>query len=292
MATRSLNVTITGDSRGIGVAARQADGHLKVVQRSAKLTGAAVKAGFAVAAGGAIVGIAAFKSTAKAAADAEVSQRRLQAQLRASGISYRAHAKEIDGVIQKTSRLSGLDDEDLQDAFTNIIRVTGNVTQSMRLTGLAADFARAKHIDVAKAGEIVGKVAGGNIGILSRYGIQIDKGASSTEALGKLQQRFAGQAKAYGDSAAGSQDRFGVAVENLQEKLGAHLLPALGKVANTVARFLDGMDRGVGAGGRFAGAISNAASVLRSAFGGAVKAVHGFLDRNRDDIHSVEKAVT
>jgi hypothetical protein len=115
-----------------------------------------------------------------------------------AGISYKAHAKEIDNVIQKTSQLSGLDDEDLQDAFTNIVRVTGDVNKSLKLTGLAADFARAKHIEVAKAGEIVGKVAGGNTGILSRYGIQIDKGATATEALGALQQKFAGQAEAYG----------------------------------------------------------------------------------------------
>jgi hypothetical protein len=57
-----------------------------------------------------------------AAMDAQKSQARLEAQLKASGISFRAHAKEIDAVIQKHSQLAGLDDEDLQDAFTNIVR--------------------------------------------------------------------------------------------------------------------------------------------------------------------------
>jgi hypothetical protein len=161
-------------------------------------------------------------------------------QLKASGIAYKAHAKQIDNVIQKTSRLSGLDDEDLQDSFTNIVRVTGDVNKSLKLTGLAADFARAKHMDVAKAGEIVGKVAGGNTGILSRYGIQIDKGATATEALGKLQQKFKGQAEAYGKTTAGSMDRVSVATENLGEQVGAKLTPLLAKGAEGCCSCLTG----------------------------------------------------
>ena len=134
----------------------------------------------------AAVGAVGLKQAATAAIEAEKSNARMTTQLKASGISFRAHAGEIDRVIQKTSQLAGLDDEDLQDAFTNIVRVTGDVNKSLKLTGLAADFARAKHMDVARAGEIVGKVAGGNTGILARYGIAIDKGASSTEALGAV----------------------------------------------------------------------------------------------------------
>jgi hypothetical protein len=97
----------------------------------------------------------------------EVSQKRsCRAAQGVCGISYRAHAAEIDRVIQKTSQLAGLDDEDLQDAFTNIVRVTGNVNKSLQRRARGG-LRRAKHMDVAKAGEIVGKVAGGNTGILS-----------------------------------------------------------------------------------------------------------------------------
>jgi hypothetical protein len=112
MATRALNVVITGDSKGIGLAAREADGHLKAVQRSAKVTGAALKVGFGVAAGGILVGVSAMKKSVKAARTRRPRWRG-QASVKASGISYRAHAKEIDKVIQKHSRLTGFDDEDL-----------------------------------------------------------------------------------------------------------------------------------------------------------------------------------
>jgi phage-related minor tail protein len=127
MATRSLNVTITGDSKPLGVAAKQADRHMDGVEKSAGRMGKAVKSGFAVAAVGTGALVVGLKKSVDAAVDAEKSQAKLKAQLKASGASYRAHAKEIDAVIQKHSRLAGVDDEDLQDAFTGIVRATGSV---------------------------------------------------------------------------------------------------------------------------------------------------------------------
>jgi hypothetical protein len=238
--SRELRVLVTADTSKLQTGLKQTDSALgKTEKQSHKLAGAVKVAGLALA-GGLVVGL---KSSAQAAERAEVSQKKLETQLRSAGISYKAHAREIDNVIQKTSKLAGLDDEDLQDAFTNIIRVTGDVSKSLKLTGLAADFARAKHIDVAKAGEIVGKVAGGNIGILSRYGIQIRKGATATEALGALQGKFAGQAAAYGKTSAGAADRVAVAWENAQETLGAAVLPILAKLANKLADVLGWMQR-------------------------------------------------
>ena len=93
-------------------------------------------------------------------------------------MSWKQHGDEINRVIQKHSQLAGIDDEELQDAFTNIVRATGDVDKGMRGVGLAADIARAKNMDTAKAGELVGKVMAGNTGILARYGIVLKEGAS------------------------------------------------------------------------------------------------------------------
>jgi hypothetical protein len=210
--------------------------------------------------GGLVVGL---KKSADAAIEVEAVQARLQAQLRASNISFHAHADEIDRVITKHSQLSGLDDEDLTDAFTNIVRITGDVDKSLRLTGLAADFARAKHIEVAKAGEIVAKVAGGNTAILNRYGIKIKEGATATEALAELQGKFAGQAEAYGKTTAGSIDRMHVAAENLAETVGTALAPSLATVADKVSKFVTEMQTGEGAGGRFAATLKDIGDRVR-----------------------------
>jgi hypothetical protein len=220
------------------------------------------------AAGGAAAVVAGVRSITKASGEAEASQKRMEAQLKASGISYKAHADEIDNVIQKTSKLAALDDEDLQDAFTNLVRSTGSVSKGLNLVGLAADIARAKHLDVAKAAEIVGKVANGNTGVLGRYGISVRKGADATEALGQLQDKFRGQAEAYGKTQQGAMDRVGVAFENLQETLGKRLGPTITRAANSLARFIDQMQTGEGAGGRFAHGLERIADGAKIAISG------------------------
>src|SRR4051794_3292750 len=118
------------------------------------------------AAGGAFAVVSAVKSVTSAYSDSQVSQEKMRAQLKALGIDYDAHAKQIDAVIQRTSKLAGLDDEDLQDAFTAVAPSSKSVNTGLKDMSLVADLARAKHLDVAKAGELVAKVHTGNVGAL------------------------------------------------------------------------------------------------------------------------------
>lgn len=258
MARRKLEVVIVGESKGLSTALRKSSGDLTAFGKATTKTKGHVGGIFrsvgglttALIGGAGLVG--GLKAVSGAYAESQVSGAKMQAQLKASGISFADHAKQIDKSIQATSQLSGLDDEDLQDSFTNIVRVTGDVNKSLKLNALAADIARAKHMEVAKAGELVGKVAGGNTGILARYGIVIKKGSTATEALAQLQGKFAGQARAYGATQAGATNRFKVAVENLEEKIGKALAPTIASAANSAAKFVNQMTSGTGAGGRFA----------------------------------------
>ena len=90
-------------------------------------------------------------------------------------------------------------------------------------------------MDVAKAGELVGKVAGGNTGILARYGIQIDKGATATEALA----RPAGEVRRPGRGVRQDDRRRdgprGGRLGEPQEVVGKRLAPVLARVANKLA---------------------------------------------------------
>lgn len=248
--------------------------------------GAAVKV-----AGAAFIGselVSGVKDLAKASADSEASQARMVATLKASGVSYQAHAARIDEVIQKTSKLSALDDEDLQDAFTNIVRSTGSVSKGLKDVGLAADIATAKHIDVAKAGQLLGKVAVGNTSALARYGIQIDKNASASQAMAVLQQKFGGQAEAFGKTSAGAYARFGVATENLKETLGGALAPALSFTANQLSKLMDDMQSGVGVGGK----VTTAFNAIRTAVVTGGQAIRDFAAREHDTFARVGEDIT
>lgn len=202
-----------------------------------------------------------IKSLTDAARESELAAARMRTQFDALGLNFETHRAQVERVIEAQSRLAALDDEELSDSFTTILRVTGDVNRSLELNALAADIARARQIDLATAGDLVAKVAGGNIGILSRYGIAIEKGADATRALGELQRIFAGQARAYGESNAGAAERAAVAWENAREELGEKLMPALAALATYIS------DEVLPAIEELAEAIGKLARPVREVFG-------------------------
>jgi hypothetical protein len=289
MASRMLELKFLGDTRDLSKSFRdagrsvdefgaKADKHKTSLKSYAAGLGKAGVAGALAAAG------VFLASSVKAAVNAEKAQAKLTTTLKAAGISWHAHAGQIDTTIRKTSDLSGITDTDLKGAFTNIVRVTGDhpggLQQALKLTAVAADLARAKHMDVAKAGELVGKVAGGNTSVLKRYGIIIDKGASSTEALGILQHKFAGQAKAYGETTAGAQDRFKAAVNRLQVEVGTKLIPALTKLILVALDVVDSAGKVVGAFKSVAEKVTGFAGGVPAKIGLAIVSAPVFLLTN------------
>jgi hypothetical protein len=282
--TRSLQVVISGDAKDLNRAFKSVDQSAKHTESKLGSFGKNAAKGFALvgaaAAGAAVVGL---KKATDAAIEAEKSQARMEAQLKASGASYKAHASEIDAVIQKHSKLAGIDDEDLQDAFTNIVRSSGSVQTGLKNVGLAADISAARHISAAKAGELVGKVAAGNTGALARYGVKVKEGATVQEALAAAQRKFGGQSEAYGKTTAGAMARAGVAVENLGEIVGAKLAPFIAKGANALANFVD-------KSGGLAGPIRTASGAIRSAYNSIVETVSRFQRRHAKEIDDVIRA--
>lgn len=222
---RKLEVQIVGDASSLERAMKSAGRSTGVLGgRFGKLGKLAGIGGLAAGVG---VAVGALKKSVDAAKEAELAQRRMETQLSASNISYDKHKGQIDRTIAAHSRLSAFDDEELQDSFTSLVRTTGDVNEALKLNALAADLARGKNMSLEAASKVIGKVAAGNTGALGRLGITLEKGATATEALAEVQRRFKGQAEAYGSSAAGAQDKFKVALENLMEAVGKHVLPLL-----------------------------------------------------------------
>lgn len=274
-----IEVQVVGDTASLSRSFRQASREtgsfgtkLRSVSRAAGVAGLAITGGVAVA----------LKSSVGAAKEAEVAQINLQAALKNANISYKDHAKEIDAAIQKTSRLAAIDDEDLSDAFSKLVRTTGSVTDATKGMALAADIARARHISLESATKFVEKALMGQVGALKRVGVTLpvvtdaqdklkqkwketsdtlkgkvtpamlanynlqlrqaveaDKYATKQNAIAEAQAHFAGAAEAYGKTSAAAQERFGVALENLQEQIGTKLLPVLTDLFTWGTEFLE-----------------------------------------------------
>jgi phage-related protein len=236
VASRELQVRIVGDpkslSRALGKSGRDVDKFGSRVKGKGSVALLGLGKGALIAGGviTAVLGVALTKVT-QAAMESEKSQALLNAQLTALGKNTPEIRSQIDGVVSSLSNLSGFDDEGLQDAFRTLARNTGDVQGSMKNLAIVTDVARGANISLEQAAKLVSKAANGNTGALARYGIQLEKGATAQEALAALQSKFGGQAEAYGKTTAGATDRLKVAFENLQEEVGARVLPLITRLA-------------------------------------------------------------
>jgi hypothetical protein len=222
---RRIEVVIAGD-------AKEAE---RAFSSAADASGKLGKAAKVAALGGLAAIAVGLKSSADKAMEAQTSQVGMETALGNAGIAYDKHAKQIEAVIQKTSKLAALDDEDLQGAFTNLVRTTGNVSKALKDTALAADISRGKHISLEAATNLVTKAELGKGGALTKAGIAVEKGATSVELLDTLHRKFAGSAEAYGKTSQGALERSQVATENLQEAIGSGLLPIQERLATVLA---------------------------------------------------------
>jgi hypothetical protein len=185
-----------------------------------------------------------LRGSIPAAQESEASLVRLNTQLTAVGLSTDEYSGKIEKAVTAQTLLAGkIDDELVRDSLTNLLRSTRNVTTAINLNALAMDIAIAKNISLETASRLVARVYAGNTGALGRYGIVIDKTASSTEALTILQQRFGGQAAAAGKTAEGEFGRFHYRVEELQESIGSGLIPVLSDLAESAELAFVGLDK-------------------------------------------------
>lgn len=246
------------------------------LSKLAEVVGGPLTIGLAAAGAAAVVVIGAFKDFAEAAAKDELATARLTTALAAQGISFEQNRDGIERVIDARRRLGFLE-HDQQESLALLIRFTGDLGKAQELQATAMDLARAKGMDLVQASQVMGRVYEGNLGMLSRLGIAIDKGSTSTQALAQVQRQFSGQSEAYMGTATGSWESFSAEMERVKVDLGEGLLPVLTRVGSGLADMTDafrasgvlrtftgGMDDLSAAALTAAGAIGSVANAVKS----------------------------
>jgi hypothetical protein len=161
-----------------------------------------------------------------AARDEEVGIRRLTTAIQENVAGWDGNIDAIERVIDEREKL-GFSDGEQRESLAVLTSVTKDHTKALDLQRIAMDLARLRGMELGAASELIGKVYAGNVGILARYGIQLARGTSATEALAEIQKRAAGQAEAFADTAAGAAATLAIEFENLQEDIGKELLPVM-----------------------------------------------------------------
>ena len=188
------------------------------------------------AVGGAITATMAF--AVKAASDAQVKIASMDATLSSMGKTGTDARSRILQAGDAVSKL-GFDNEEASQSIARLYQRTGNLTDAIKMNALAMDLARAKNLDLTTASNMVGMVMSGNGKILKQYGIDIKDTATPLEALGQLQDKVGGQAQAFGNTFAGQSLVLQESMANLQEEIGAVLIPILVQLMQKIAPVIE-----------------------------------------------------
>lgn len=257
------------DSKRMGrawVGARAGIGPLRAGIMS---TSGALLGGFGLAAG--------FKKVYEEGREAQKVGRATDASIRSTGAGAWTTRKHIERLAEQTSVMAAKDDEVIQRSalmllsFRNIKNGVGPLRKTFdRTTRAAVDMAAGmtaagKPMSESAAAMQLGKALNNPIkGMtrLQRVGIEFtDAEVKRVEALQKAGKMHRAQGiilaeveKEYGGQAAAAAnpvERLGVKLANMAERLGMKLVPELDEAADKAGVFIDQMESGDGAGGRF-----------------------------------------
>lgn len=199
-----------------------------------------------------------FKRAVNGAMEAEAAETALYTQLGYTSTALKNQAAELQ-------KLTKFEDDTVTKAHSMLAAFTKNEDQIIQLTKATTDFAQAKGMDLVSAAELVGKSFGAETNMLSRYGIEVKGAAGSTQRLNEitkgLSDLYGGQAEAAGKTFSGRLEQLKNRVGNLEESIGAALIPTLEKLGYALTDMVEEGEQassfmqGVAVAGRIIGSV-------------------------------------
>ena len=225
--SRELLLRIVADTSDASKGIKKIQGDVGVLSKIGKIAGGIMVVGAVVE--GVQAAITVVDDLTRAAREDAASQALLADALKQVGLEgYTAAAEKAATAAMDL----GFADEEYRKALGLTARATGDFAASQEILTSAMDLAAAKGIDLETATTAITKAYQGSTGSLSRYGIQLEKGATGTEVLTALQGKFGTAAETAAGTSEGAWKRLGLQFGEVQEELGAKLLPIIDALAS------------------------------------------------------------
>jgi hypothetical protein len=204
-----------------------------------KLEGAGAKANFvikkaalpAAAAVGAL-GVALAGAT-KAAMEDQAAQAELARTLSISASATDAQIAANEELISKMSLASGIADDALRPALASLARGTKDLGTAQDALSLAMDISTATGTDLTTVSDALAKAYQGNMkglrALSPEMATLIKEGADLNTVMDVLGGTFGGATATAAGTAEGQMKRFGIAISEAKENIGAALIPVVEK---------------------------------------------------------------
>lgn len=225
---RTLKLSILADVDDLNKKLKAANSDVETSSDKISKFGKAAAAGFAIA------GAAAIKfgiDFAKAAAEDQAAQEKLDATIRATTSATDAQVAAVGDWITKTSVAIGITDDQLRPAFSRLVRSTKDTEEAQRLLNLAMDLSSATGKPLEAVTNALAKAYDGNYAALNKLGLGIDASAIKAKDFdgitANLAATFGSFAENEAETAAMKFERIKIATDEAKESIGAALLPVI-----------------------------------------------------------------
>lgn len=231
IAKDSASGVMRGIGKQMGSLGKTGGAVFKSIAAGAAIAAAAITTAFGLAA-------KFTKSAIEAAIADDAEQQKLIATLKARGQTTEQATKRVNELIIAGQKLAFTDSE-TRKGYEIATSFAKKYANQQKILTTAQDLARAKNISLEAATKLVGRAFAGNTGALSRYGIQIEKGAKGVEALGAINKKVAGVAEQYSKTFAGQFDIVRDSINETVESIGMAI--GGGEGLPTFTRLLEGI---------------------------------------------------
>lgn len=169
------------------------------------------------------------KASAKAFLEDDKAANKLNKTLQNLGISFEAPA--VADFISKMQKATGIADDELRPAFSQLVIATNDATQAQQLLGLALDISAGTGKDLASVTGALQKAFLGNTTALSKLGVGLTKAELASKDFYSIQEKltktFGGDAAANAKTYAGQLAILARSVDDVKETIGKGLIDAL-----------------------------------------------------------------
>lgn len=238
-----LNVKVVVNASGVSAGVAQATAGLEKISARAttaqsRMTSLGLSfktlASGLIATGGIIALTNAIRGMRDEAIATEVELARLDTVLDNVGVTAENDQAKIADYAGSFEKL-GFGGSTAISAMATLVTATGSVEQSTRLMGIAADYARFKHIGLDSAARLMARGTQGAARAFKEMGITLDASLPKNEAIAKafdeLNKKIGGSATKYTETFAGRMEVLRERFEAFLENAIMPLLPYLTKFA-------------------------------------------------------------
>src|SRR4029077_11405586 len=188
------------------------------------------KAALPAAAALGAIGFAAVDATKAAMEDAKAQEHLAGVLERTAGAS-KAQVKATEDWITKTSKATGVADDQMRPALEKLVTATGDITKSQTLMKQALDISAASGKDVDTVSTAIAKGYQGQTAALTKLFPGISEASRKSKdfsvIMGELGDKTGGAMAAQAETASGQMAIMSNTVNELKESLGASLLPVI-----------------------------------------------------------------